>query len=260
MVKASAIAVTEEGIEIDPHAVPGSSWLEAIEHQAEAVGRLVDARTGEFFGTAFLVGDDVALTMRHVADAALVKAGGATSDLRFELGSAGQRTSIPVKAILPFARNQQDMVTALQLAEPAPAMPLSVSLQAPYIGQKVAVLGYPMPDPRVPEKELREVFGSRMGEKFVITGAVTDVSSDGAMFTYDCFTSGGTGGGCVLDLETKEVVGVHFAGKWEGDRKVGTARVLVQLWQHRDDGAVVGDYTTVAVGGPEYEEEDQEGD
>jgi V8-like Glu-specific endopeptidase len=46
---------------------------------------------------------------------------------------------------------------------------------------------------------------------------------------HDCSKLGGNSGSCVIDLETNQVIGLHFGGRYLGRNSA------VALWELRDD-------------------------
>jgi hypothetical protein len=95
----------------------------------------------------------------------------------------------------------------------------------------VYLIGYPASDNQgiTPPDVLSRIFGDVFEVKRLQPGTVTSISSKLRRFTHDCSTLGGNSGSCVLDLETHQVIGLHFSG---GYREKNYA---VALWRFADD-------------------------
>ena len=98
------------------------------------------------------------------------------------------------------------------------------------LGQRVAVIGFPRADARIPRAEFAQHFAGSDGEKHFMPGTVLRSPVDSWTFDYDCFTADGTSGGPVVDLETNTIIGMHVAGytPTEG-RKRGVAVALTSF-------------------------------
>jgi endonuclease G len=91
------------------------------------------------------------------------------------------------------------------------ARPVKLARRAPRVEARIAVIGYPAQDPRIPEPELmRKIFDDVFETKRLAPGAVTSVRPE--RFGHDSSTLGGNSGSLVLDLSSGEAVGVHFSG------------------------------------------------
>lgn len=113
-----------------------------------------------------------------------------------------------------------------------PLLPLaSAAPQAPE-GRRVYIVGYPARDLRVDPEMTEMVFRGAYEKKRLQPGQILAVSTEEPVFWHDCFTLGGNGGAPVVDLETGEVIGLHFAGHWF-EYKRGEATALWMLPQLR---------------------------
>ena len=219
---------------------------------ARAVGRLElsGGPAGEFLCSAFLVAPRLLLCPFHFAEKlANQQPDGSWTMLhearvRFDLADPASdrvvvsalRTLRPQElpgidgGALPFPTLQQCWPVLLALSEPAAASPLVVSREAPEAGHRVAVMGFPRSDARIPNDVFAAHFAGSAGEKHVMPGAV--LRSPGHTWTldYDCFTADGTSGGPVVDLQTGAVVGMHVAASAVRDgRKRGIALAMTQF-------------------------------
>ncbi|HEX8104472.1 MAG TPA: serine protease [Solirubrobacteraceae bacterium] len=214
---------------------PPASWerLEeqraAIERTIASVGRIeVDGHpTKEWIGTGFVVAPGVVMTNRHVvedfADATTpdgwrFKRGMKVRiDFAEELGTSEPR-ELPVKAIIGVS-DRVDMallrIGGRHRGRAAPP-PLAIAGRPRAVakGREVYVVGYPALDSRHGAlEEQRRIFTNVFDVKRLQPGYVTRTLRDG-LFEHDCSTLGGNSGSCVVDLETHEVVGLHFKGHY----------------------------------------------
>jgi hypothetical protein len=144
--------------------------------------------------------------------------------LRAEAGVAGDDSGLSPDLL------EQCSPVVLELSEPAPAAPLALGTRAPEVAQRVVVIGFPRDDARIPSQTFAQHFVAGAGEKHVMPGAVVRSAEGSATFEYDCFTTAGTSGGPVIDLETGTVVGMHVAAlqPTEGRRR-GVAVALTRF-------------------------------
>lgn len=90
---------------------------------------------------------------------------------------------------------------------------------------KVVVFGYPVRDARLPD-ELQQMMGEiDHPSKSLMPGGITPVpegvtSAEGFDYIgHDATTSGGTGGGPIIDMKTGLVLGIHCGGRWTNSVK-----------------------------------------
>jgi V8-like Glu-specific endopeptidase len=238
-------------------AAPPPDWqvLEAqratIDERLKSVGRIELLRRG-MVGTGFLVAPDVVMTNRHVAEVFSIPsdAGGWT----FKLGRTpvidyleeqGGTTSATfkvrevigihddVRIDLALLRVSLDPVGDLPAGFTAPpALPVASSAPAETdLEHNVYVVGYPASDNQgiTPPDVMTRIFGDIFEVKRLQPGTLTSISQNLPRFSHDCSTLGGNSGSCVFDLETHQVVGLHFGG---GFRETNFA---VALWKLTGD-------------------------
>lgn len=197
-----------------------------------------------YAGTAFLVGDRVAMTNRHVMQ--LMVRGSGKSPLHVlngeywlnfdaQYGSTGRRrfkVERVVYAGLDWVPPQRDFsrldLALLELGESDPPGlslpdPLPVSLKCPALRQRVGLIGYAgRPEPGTESEEvLHLLFGDRFGYKRCASGEVDaqpgDLPDDerGWVVQHDASTLGGNSGSPVIDLTSDDptVLALHFAGE-----------------------------------------------
>jgi hypothetical protein len=108
--------------------------------------------------------------------------------------------------------------------------PLTLMSQdpGPLEGRSVYVLGYPAPDYRNDTVVQRSIFGDRYFVKRLQPGAAMAPPNDAVIpagpcssgaepddvIFHDASTLGGNSGSCVVDLDTNQVIGLHFAGMY----------------------------------------------
>lgn len=201
-----------------------------LQRAAGAVGRInISGRPGvPYVGTGWLVEKDAVVTNRHVAlefgqrgrgrytfKKGRGSASGVSIDFLEEAGRT-ERLSFPIVEILHIEEDDGPDFALLRVGESrgkalAPPIPLSTS--SPRAKQQVAVMGYPARDSRAPDAKLvQSIFGDVFDKKRLAPGQLT--GAKGEVLLHDCSTLGGNSGSVVLDLETGQAVGLHFAGRF----------------------------------------------
>ncbi|MBY5806089.1 hypothetical protein E0H59_18325 [Rhizobium leguminosarum bv. viciae] len=211
---------------------------QAICDALPSVGRieLPDHPSLPYGGTGFVVGPNLLMTNRHVAE--IFASGLGTNGLIFKAGlSAG----------IDFLREQPDgagiVVTVakvvmihpywdmalLQVENLRPEhKPLKLSLRSPeeLVDSEVAVIGYPAFDPRNDAAVQNSVFHGVYNVKRLQPGKITPRSLINSFnnrvnaLCHDASTLGGNSGSLVLDPRDGKVVALHFAGVYL-DRNYG---------------------------------------
>src|SRR5687768_4731758 len=195
-----------------------------------AVGRIEVENHHKFdwVGTGWLVADDVVVTNRHVAQEF---AGRGASGFVFRQGRGGRRMtasidfleevdraesmSFAVRGVVHIEDEGGPDVALLKLeaGERGLARPIQLARRPARVDQLVAVIGYPARDSRIPDQQLMEdLFGSVYDKKRLAPGQITAAQRN--MIHHDCTTLGGNSGSVVLDLESGEALGLHFAGRY----------------------------------------------
>ncbi|ABD56498.1 DNA/RNA non-specific endonuclease [Jannaschia sp. CCS1] len=204
-----------------------------IERAIRGVGRIEVPMHPQipYAGTGFLVGHNLMMTNRHVAqlfaeglgDGPLRFQDGQTAAIDFvqEVGNATAHTMqvTRVRMIHPF----WDMAVLEVEDVPQGVEPLALSLTNPanLQGRDIAVIGYPAFDHRNNVAVQNEVFRGIYNVKRLQPGLLKPravVSSFGNRVdtvTHDASTLGGNSGSCVLDVTSGEVVALHFAGRYK---------------------------------------------
>lgn len=203
-----------------------------IEAALPSIGRveLPGHPTAPYEGTAFVVGPDLLMTNRHVAE--IFAQGLGDRGLQF---TAGRHAAVDFMREFGSTQSQILDVSAIAMIHPYWDMallrveglstmhaPLQLSLDdvEDLAGRNVAVIGYPAFDPRNSSGVQNRVFGGIYGVKRLQPGKLLNrfrTKSYGRTVspaTHDASTLGGNSGSCVVDVASGEVVGLHFAGRY----------------------------------------------
>jgi len=233
--------VQNNSFQIDSSTIP--IWrdrLQAARSKLEgilpSVGRInvTNNPTFDWLGTGWLVRPDIIVTNRHVAsEFAMRNPEGGFMFLRnfrrrLMAASIDFRMEYDSDAI-----DEYPLVEVLDIEGPDPApdiaflrvsvaggspgaslgRPIPLSSQPPKAGQQVAIIGYPARDSRIPDPDVvRSIFGDDYDIKRLAPGEVMRIESD--VVEHDASTLGGNSGSAVIDLETGEAIGLHFAGSY----------------------------------------------
>lgn len=170
----------------------------------------------EAVGTGFLVGKGLLLTAGHVAKLIQHQEGPiATDSARVEFCGYSESTDRCECAIREVVELPGDLDLGLLRIEPIDGATLADPFVVPRAssltgGTPVAVMGYPLWDPRNSEGFMRIVFGEGFGVKRVAAGEVLTIGE--RSLSHDCSTLGGNSGSPMLNLETGQLCGIHVAG------------------------------------------------
>jgi endonuclease G len=209
-------------------------------------------------GTGFVVGKNLVMTNRHVA--AIFTSGVGTKRITFKprrkAGIDFKREldrptgpTLPVRKVL-MVHPYWDM--ALLEVEGLNVGPLSFSQREASANQmiEVAAIGYPAFDTRNNADVQNDLFRKVFGVKRLQPGALggrQDTESFGKFvpaYRHNCSTLGGNSGSALVDLETGEVVALHFGGR------EGVINWAVPGSELAKDGRVVDAGVTFAEAAP----------
>ena len=236
---------------------------QSIRTAAAAVGRIGVPGLPQvpYAGTGFLVADDVVMTNCHVAR--VFSQAGPGGDWSYQPGleavldfvedpDAAAATGGPPKGVRideVIGIHPALDLALLRIGRPpatgATARPLTLMAEdpGPLPGRNLYVIGYPAPDHRNDRAVLRAIFGDRYFVKRLQPGAAmahppgaiirmepcsTGTEPEDVIF-HDASTLGGNSGSCVVDLDTGQVIGLHFAGQYMQYNEA------VALWRLADD-------------------------
>ena len=202
-----------------------------LERVSKNVGRvdLLNHTTMEYVGTGWLVTPDIVVTNRHVAHAFArprwqggweVDTGAFGRPLRIEVDfirQNGQPAHLErvarVREILFVApQGGPDMAFLRVMADPGLE---PVELWSGKVGsdRPVATVGYPAWDGRRNDADLMDdIFGGVYDVKRFSPGMINGTDAEGVVILGDYTSLGGNSGSAVLDLQTGQAVGLHFAG------------------------------------------------
>lgn len=214
-----------------------------IESALRGIGRveLLGHPELDWAGTAFLVAEHCLVTTRVVAQAFAdsrhspwVFRPGTSAWMDF--GISSERAADARHRVVGVLGVLDDCDLALLEIEPVPPSPggpapLIVAGAAPddVVGRAVYLVGHPVRDSRRDEpSSFANLFAAGFGSKRVTPGRLTGLT-DRQELTHDAALVGRWLGGCLLDLETHQVLGVHAAARFPADG------VAVPLWSLRDD-------------------------
>ena len=204
-----------------------------IEAAIMSVGRIEaphDLRR-PYAGTAFVVGENLIMTNRHVAR--LFTQGTGTSILNFFPGASagldfkreryrrGQSAPeiLDVEKIVMVHPYWDMALLKMKQNLANDREPLKLTTRAPdelSVGRHVVVIGYPGKDRRGNARVQDRIFDGRYGIKRLLPGEYDGPANYHSrdVMAHDTSTLGGASGSLVLDLESGEVIGLHYAGRY----------------------------------------------
>jgi hypothetical protein len=230
---------------------PPHEWSRLTDRRAPI--REVIARSGrvevnghvslDWLGTAFLVGPTTLMTNRHVAREFCSRAAdswtfrpGMTTRIDFleELGSTATLEFEITETIGIHERHDLALLRVEVASSDGQVLPnpLPVAAKEPsdLFERDVYVVGYPAWDSRRNEPEpIRRLFTDIYNVKRLQPGKAVGYSTAYSAVQHDCSTLGGNSGSPVVDLETHQVIGLHFGGRY------GVGNYAVPLWMLADD-------------------------
>ncbi len=223
----------------DSFTTPPAPWAEFgdnakrtnIEVAVKSIGRieLPGFAAAPFGGTGFVVGENLLMTNRHVAE--IFARGLGQQQLFFRPGRASAINFR--KEVVPTPDVPNLRVTNIVMIHPywdmallkvegltAQQQPLKISATQPedLADRDIAVIGYPAQDIRNEIALQNEIFGGVFDVKRLLPGKMRErrqidsFENNISAVTHDASTLGGNSGSAVVDVETGEIVALHFAG------------------------------------------------
>jgi endonuclease G len=204
----------------------------SIESALRSVGRveLPNEPRIPFGGTGFVVGPDLLMTNRHVAELfcdglgvrqLLFRSGqSAGVDFKRERGSTDPVVLDVTEVVMVHPFWDMSLLRVAGLTSAQAPLRLSVADPEELAGRDVAILGYPAFDWRNDADLQNRIFGGVYNIKRLQPGkvggreTVRSFGNDVSAITHDASTLGGNSGSAVVDLGSGEVLGLHFAGKY----------------------------------------------
>lgn len=232
---------------------PRGSWVrlephrEGIERTLPSVGRIeLEGHWAGLVtaGTGFLVSPSLIMTNRHVVE----NFAKPDTGWRFDPGVAaqidfGERSRSPASNEFRLSKvvgvHEKLDLALIRLDSEGRKLPdplaLAISRRQKRVGRYVYAVGYPGFNPIATAEsgfEAPKFFKNEFDIKRLSPGKVRKLQSWATTFTHDCTTLGGSSGSPIIDLETHEVLGLHFTGKYL------RANRAVELWRVADDPLV----------------------
>jgi hypothetical protein len=213
------------------HSTPGWKVLnearEAIERVCKSVGQveiIMGPEGPHSRATGFMVAEDVVMTASFaVGDVVQRQEDGRwafSPETRMHIDFSedpGNTSSLQFDITEVLSIHHESYVALLRVSSTSsqggslPA-PLSIASEEPTFidGRALYVVGYPGGGSDFIDSSLvAQVFGDVFGVKRLLPGELLAVDEQEGILFHDCFTLPGTAGGCVVDLETHLVLGLH---------------------------------------------------
>ncbi|MBB5048046.1 hypothetical protein HNR60_002807 [Rhodopseudomonas rhenobacensis] len=204
---------------------------------AAATGIVVGA-DGQPIGTASIVAPGMIMTASHVMNAARREPnaesppGAARPRLCLGPSRADCGSSFAIGEMIYDGAKDGFKIVLMQIDAHDPVLdpPLAVTDPSPesnaIVGKYAYVIGYPFNDARLPTEFVDRLLQDLSGRQRMMPGRILALSKAGvagvpsahALYTTDISTTGGVGGGPLLDLATGKVIGVSYSGIWQGAR------------------------------------------
>ena len=196
-----------------------------------SIGRVeITFHTEPHGGTGWMVAPNIAVTNRHVAKLfanhrnGVFPFGSNRDGQQYEVSidfleehdtTSSHEVSVAEVLYITEDRADEPDLAFLRLessdGSEIPA-PLVLSDRPTMQGLVVVNVGYPAFDARQDAEDQNRIFQGVFGKKRLAPGKVkTGQGTD--VFTHDCTTLGGSSGSVLLDPETGEALGLHFAGR-----------------------------------------------
>lgn len=234
--------VQKSTFEVPPDTFPDSEEIksrlagasEALKRAIPSAGR-IDVRNHrlDWLGTAWMVGPDVAVTNRHVAEEFAEKGNGAFT---FKRNPGGAAVSAVVDWKHEYQQPEESRFTVKEVLWIEPPDSVDVALirvsdagesgdqQPPVIdlmteqelsgdptGRWVAVVGYPAYDSRNDRADQQRIFDGIYNVKRLAPGKITSKEPTDVLY-HDATTLGGNSGSVVVDLDSGKAIALHFGG------------------------------------------------
>jgi hypothetical protein len=226
-------------------------WLDLNTHRAfletciRGIGRVeIKGRPGlTYAGTAFVVGENLLLTNRHVAESfiqnsrtelSFIPGIVASIDLLQEIDSQQSLSLNIVEPVIILDKWDAAMFRVDHLPNGVRPLPLAATPPPSTTGRLATIVGYPALDPNTSVDQILQqidIFHSVFNKKrlqpgrIIGTRAVESYGRTVEALAHDCSTLGGNSGSALIDIQSQIVVGLHFAGEYL------TANYAVPSWE-----------------------------
>ncbi|WP_158277292.1 DNA/RNA non-specific endonuclease [Opitutus sp. ER46] len=198
-----------------------------LEAACRSVGRIdlpANSRL-PYGGTGFVVGRGLIMTNRHVAE---LFATGLGTRITFTPGAAAFNPthelnrptgpSFKARRVVMIHPYWDMALLEIEGIDTLPSLPLALADARDLSGRDIALVGYPSFDPRNPADVQSNLFQDNYGVKRLLPGelhSAMNAASFGKIVraaTHDSSTLGGVSGAALIDLQTGQVLGLHFGG------------------------------------------------
>ena len=182
-----------------------------------------------YAGTGFVVGNNLLMTNRHVAALfsqglglkILYRAGDAAVDFKRQVDAPDDQGSAylmvqSVEMIHPY----WDMALLKVTGLPSNALKLSIKSPEELVGRDIVAVGYPARDDRndlaLQDKIFQRTYNVKRLQPGTIRQRATMRSFEHSVnaLTHDSSTLGGNSGSAIIDVQSGDVVALHFAGQY----------------------------------------------
>jgi DNA/RNA endonuclease G (NUC1) len=191
-----------------------------------------------YAGTGFLVGENLLMTNRHVAELfssglgrkniSLISEMKSAVDFLKEAGSDERKIFQVADVLMVHPYWDMALLRIKGLSKGHDHLKLSLRAPEDLFDRDIVVVGYPANDPRNPPDVLNQVFGGVFQVKRLQPGKIggSGTTAKFARYDYDSYaklvptmlhnasTLGGNSGSAIFDPVNGEVIGLHFAGEY----------------------------------------------
>lgn len=201
-----------------------------------SIGRLEIAETNRSCGTAFLVGDGVLMTNKHVLDQFAEPDGTdwrirPRTTVRIDYREEHERptpSELHVAGVLGVHSKYDLALLRVEASDDPKPLVLATTEPSPVRDRDVVVIGYPDLDQTATDAQVTVVFDDVLGVKRLQPGKTKGLRGNPMVLGHDCSTLGGNSGSCMIDLETGHVIALHYGG-------TTVSNLAVPLWTLTDD-------------------------
>ncbi len=247
-----AIAIQNDSFKLAPGIDREWRTLETHRSKIESIipsaGRInVDGHAlYDWIGTGFRIGNDAVLTNRHVAQEfadsdmgwTFIEGIDVSIGMRHEHNQKREKVAYQLVGPVRVHNVYDAALIRLESSTPsASCVHFASSDSNARRGRDVYVVGFPAHDERREiSNAMRRIFGDLFGVKRLSPGRSLGCrrrkirGERVQVLIHDCSTLGGNSGSCVIDVETNEVIGLHYGGKYR------RRNVAVPIWALIEDG------------------------
>jgi endonuclease G, mitochondrial len=200
-----------------------------------------------YAGTGFVVGKNLLMTNRHVAEIFTeglglrirYQPGGAAINFKREFGSPDDDSpSLVVRSVVMIHPYWDMALLAVDGLPSDRALDLSVGSPEDLVGRNIVAIGYPARDERsdltLQDKIFHKIYQVKRLQPGTVRARAQVSSFENVVnaMTHDSSTLGGNSGSAIVDVNTGEVLALHFAGEYL------KANYAVPMYELARDGRV----------------------